>query len=102
MLGLCTAEVNLFMLLTPVKRHCIYLLILFPVFCSLTVTNISSFIKHKQSMHLSRGNSLNLILYLQRIVNHRVKMEAPAWPEISAPAHMVLWDQDVIQVSKRE
>lgn len=53
-------------------------------------------------MHLSRGNFLNIILYLQHIVNHRVKMEAHAWPEISAPAPMVLWDQDVIQVSKRE
>lgn len=53
-------------------------------------------------MHLSRGYFLNnIILYLQHIVNHLVKMEARAWPEISAPAHMVLWDQDVIQVSKR-
>ncbi|RLW11317.1 hypothetical protein DV515_00001559, partial [Chloebia gouldiae] len=33
----------------------------------------------------------------KHIVNHRVKMEAHVWPEISAPAHMVLWDQDVIQ-----
>lgn len=53
-------------------------------------------------MHLSKGNFLSIILYLQHIVNHRVKMEAHAWPEIFAPAHMVLWDQDVIQVSKRE
>lgn len=53
-------------------------------------------------MHFSRSDFLNIILYVQHIVNHRVKMEAHAWPEISAPAHMVLWDQDAIQVSKRE
>lgn len=74
----------------------------FHFFFSLTVINISFFIKHNQSMHHSRGDFLNMILYLQHIVNHHVKMEAHAWPEISAPAHMVLWDRDVIQVSKRE
>lgn len=53
-------------------------------------------------MHLFRGDFLNnIILFLQHIVNHPVKMEARAWPEISAPAHMVLWDPDVIQVSKK-
>lgn len=53
-------------------------------------------------MHLFRGDFLNnVILYLQHIVIHPVKTEAHAWPEISAPAHMVLWDQDVTQVSKK-
>jgi len=89
-------------LLILVKRHCIRLLVLFPVLCTLSVINISPFLKHNQSTHLFRGNFLNkIILYLQLVVSRPVKMEARAWPEISAPAHMVLWDQDVIQVSEK-
>lgn len=53
-------------------------------------------------MRLLRGSFLNrIILYLQHIVNRPVKMEARAWPETSVPAHMVLWDQDVIHVSEK-
>lgn len=99
---LCTLGIKLFLLLILLKRHCICLIILFPVLCSLSIINTSLFLKHNQTMHLFRGDFLNnIILYLQHIVNHPAKMEAHAWPEISAPVHMVLWDQDVIQVSKK-
>lgn len=75
---------------------------LFPVLFSLSTINISLLLKHNQSMHLLRGSFLNsIILYLQHIVNRPVKMEARAWPETSVPAHMVLWDQDVIHVSEK-